>query len=87
MPVEAGAGYDTGKAPLMYFDPRNDYPVGDNTTAGYNGFMSLTIDGATVALDYRDLDNAPLFLETFVGNPDGSLEHSVNSPVPILQHT
>jgi predicted phosphodiesterase len=27
MPVEAGSGYDRGKAPLAYFDPRQDYPV------------------------------------------------------------
>ena len=60
--------------------------MGDNTTAGYNGFMNLTIDGSTLALDYRDLDNTQLFLETFVGNPDGSLQYSVNSPAPILRH-
>jgi predicted phosphodiesterase len=84
MPVEEGTGYTT-KAPLMFFDPRYNYPVGDNTSAGYNGFMNLTIDGATLALDYRDLNNTQLFQESFVGNPDGSLQYSFTNPVPILQ--
>jgi hypothetical protein len=85
MPVEKGTGYNAGKAPVMFFDPRYDYPVGDNTNAGYNGFVNLTMDGATLTLDYRDLDNTQLFLETFVGSPDGSLQYSFANPVPILQ--
>jgi hypothetical protein len=85
MPVEEGTGYNTGKAPLNFFDPRYDYPVGDNTNAGYNGFMNLTMDGGTLTLDYRDLDNTQLFVETFVGNADGSLQYSFSNPVPILQ--
>jgi hypothetical protein len=84
MPVELGTP-DTKKAPVTFVDPRRDYPVGDGTNAGWNGFVNLTISGATLTLDYRDLNNQQLFVESFVGNPNGSVQYSYQTPVPVLK--
>jgi len=84
MPVETGPP-TIGRAPLAFYDPRADYPLGDNMTAGWNGFLNLTLDGPTMTLDYRDLKNRQLFVESFVGNPGGSIQHSFRERVPILK--
>jgi hypothetical protein len=88
MPVERSTGYFLSKAPLAYFDPRKDYPVGDGSNAGYNGFLNATLHGPTLTLEYRDLHNTLVFSESFTGNPDGILQHSIDTTAPpILQHT
>jgi hypothetical protein len=83
MPVETGAP-NIKMAPLTFYDPRADYPVGDKLKAGWNGFLNLTIDGPTMTLDYRDLKNQQLFVESFVGSPGGAIRYSFEQPVPIL---
>jgi len=82
MPVETGK--PGGTPPVAFFDPRGDYPVGDGTTAGWNGFLNMTLDGATITLDYRDLRNTQVFAESFVGSPDGRLQYAYQKPVPVL---
>jgi hypothetical protein len=83
MPVEC-ATPNTTKAPLRFLDSRCDYQVGDGTTAGWNGFLNATIDGNLITLDYRDLNNTSLFVESFRGNPDATLEYSYQTPPPVL---
>lgn len=84
MPVECGTP-DPEKAPITFYDSRCDYPIGDGSNGGWNGFLNLTLDGPTMTLDYRDLENRQLFLETFVGSSDGSLRYSYQTPVPVLK--
>lgn len=72
MPVET-AKPRPNRAPLAYYDPRTDYPIGDGDCAGWNGFVNLTLDGPRLSLDYRDLTNRRLFHETFVAGANGAL--------------
>jgi hypothetical protein len=91
MPVELEK---TGKtSPLLFQDPRglpngvngnNQYPVGDGTYAGWNGFLNLTFNNSTMTIDYFDLNNLLLFSESFDGSPDGSLQYSLLSN-PVLK--
>ena len=76
------------KHPLLYLDPRGlpqgkQYPVGDGTYAGWNGFLNLTLDGPRMTIVYLDLNNQELFSELFIGSPDGSLQYSLLSH-PVL---
>lgn len=84
MPVETGDP-DLKKAPLAFYDPRSDYPIGDGTHAGWNGFLNLTLHGSILTLDYRDLENRQLFVERFFGHSDGSLQNTYQTPVPMLK--
>jgi hypothetical protein len=47
---------------------------------GRNGFVLLTLDAYTLTLDYRDARNQPMFVEKFVGRPDGTLAYSHDAP-------
>jgi Calcineurin-like phosphoesterase len=73
MPVEV-APPEGNKAPLVFFDPRHDYPIGFGDTAGWNGFVNLTLEGARLTLDYRDLNGERMYREAFVAKPGGSIE-------------
>jgi hypothetical protein len=79
MPVET-AGPHPGdrhhRAPLLYRDPRTNYSIGDGDTAGWNGFINLTLNGPTLHLDYRDLTGQSLFTETFTATPNATLARS-----------
>jgi hypothetical protein len=79
MPVETKKP-DPKRAPLLYFDPRTDYPIGDGDTAGWNGFVNLVLDDTRLTLTYHDLTGRPLFHETFIAGPAGSLRHSSTKP-------
>lgn len=87
MPVELE---QPGKAaPLLFMDPRGldkstQYPVGDGTYAGWNGFLNLTLDGPKMTISYLDLNNTLLFSESFFGSPDGSIHYSLLSD-PVLK--
>lgn len=60
--------------PLRYHDARTDYPIGDGDTAGWNGYANLTISGAHLTIDYRDITNHSLYTETFTATVGGSVE-------------
>jgi hypothetical protein len=91
MPVELEA---TGKtSPLLFQDPRglpnevrgsNQYPVGDGTYAGWNGYLTLTLDESTMTINYFDLRSLLLFSESFNASGNGDFTHTVLSN-PVLQ--
>jgi hypothetical protein len=62
------------RAPLLFRDTRTDYPIGDGDTAGWNGFVNLTLTGANLTLDYRDLTGKSLYRESFTAGPNASLQ-------------
>src|SRR5579863_4502464 len=82
MPVEVSTpkDFDTSKAPLTFYDA-SQHQLNDGTPVGRNGFVILTLNGSTITFDYRDLNDHSMFVERFVGKPDGSLEYSFD-PVP-----
>jgi len=73
MPVEITPP-KPGHAPLLFHDPRNDYPIGDNQLAGWNGFVNLRLHGPELSLDYRDLTGKQLFHESFLAIGDGAIQ-------------
>ena len=81
MPVELSTPehFDTSKAPLAFYDAASHH-LTDTTEVGRNGFVLMTIAGDMLTLDYRDLDNHPMFLERFRGAPDGKLAYSFDPP-------
>ena len=83
MPVSTGAP-GSSNPPVAFYDPRSNYDVGDNTTAGYNGFVNLTINGPSITFDYRDVENKPVFSEAFLANADATISYSFENPPPIL---
>jgi Calcineurin-like phosphoesterase len=74
MPVELKTP-DTSKAPLQYFDERVYVTDGD-TKIGMNGFLNLQIAGNIVTLDYRDLTNHSILIETFTAGARGSISQA-----------
>jgi hypothetical protein len=60
--------------PLRFRDPRTDYPIGEGSTAGWNGFLNLTLDGERLTLDYRDITNRRLYTESFTATPTGAVQ-------------
>lgn len=72
MPVECGTP-NPKRAPITFYDARCDYPVGDGTCAGWNGFMNATLDGPTLRMEYRDLNNTLMFAERFDALEDGGI--------------
>ena len=62
------------EVPLLFHDSRTDYPIGDGDTAGWNGFANLTLSGARLTIDYRDITNRRLYTETFTATPTGSVQ-------------
>lgn len=67
------------EVPLRFHDSRTDYRIGDNVTAGWNGFANLTLDGARLTIDYRDITNRRLYTETFTATPSGSVQLEQNA--------
>lgn len=63
MPVELKAVSNTDM-PLQYYD-RRVYATYDNAKVGINGFLNIELAGNKVTLDYRDLDNQSVLVETF----------------------
>lgn len=83
MPVEVStaADFDKSKAPLTFYDS-STHRLSDGTLVGRNGFVLVTLDGYTLTLDYRDLNNQPMFAEKFVGQANGALQYSFTPPPP-----
>jgi len=79
MPVE-DAKPANGKVPLAFWDPRNDYPLDDHSTAGWNGYVNVLLDGPKMTLEYLDIKKTSLFVESFAGSSDGSLAYSYQQP-------
>jgi len=77
-PIGKGA-FDRSKAPLTFYDP-STHSLADGTPVGRNGFVMMTIDACTLTFDYRDLNNAPMFVERFVGHTDGTFDYSCDPP-------
>lgn len=76
MPVETALPRPSNKrhrAPLVFRDARTDYPIGDGDTAGWNGFVNLTLRGATLMLEYKDLTGRTLFREAFLAGANGAM--------------
>ena len=74
MPVELGAP-TPGKAPLRYYDTRS-HELEDGTKVGQNGYVNLTLDQAVLTLEYRDIANQLLLIESFVPSDDGKLRYA-----------
>jgi hypothetical protein len=70
---------DVSKAPLTFYDA-STHALSDGTPVGRNGFVLLTLDAYTLTLDYRDAKNQPMFVERFVGSPDGKIAYSHDPP-------
>lgn len=83
MPVDLGTP-DPKKAPLQLHDQRS-HPLDDKTSVGENGFVSLTISGRVLTLDYRDIKNSQLLVETFTADSSGSFRYAVVNNPGILQ--
>jgi hypothetical protein len=82
MPVEL-ATPDGSNAPLLLYDGAagRSYPLDNGATIGLNGFVNLAIEGPTITLDYRDINNVQLLAEKFSAAGDGSLVRTVvNNP-------
>jgi len=81
MPVQVSqpGSFDKAKAPITFYDS-STHQLSDGTLVGRNGFVVLTLDGYTLTLDYRDLNNQPMFVEKFVGQADGTLQYSYTPP-------
>jgi Calcineurin-like phosphoesterase len=83
MPIEEVTPKANNPA-LAFYDNRFNHPIGNGDMAGFNGFVNLTLEDNNLTLDYRDLTNQSLFVESFLGHADGTLEHSFQTPVPVL---
>jgi hypothetical protein len=61
---------------LKFYDARSDYKMDDGSgSAGWNGYVNLTCNGALLEIDYMDLHNRTMFQECFIAKPDGCLRH------------
>jgi hypothetical protein len=89
MPVEVSdpSNFDVTKAPLLFYDSFTN-TLDDGTNVSRNGFVLVTLDSSALTLDYRDLNDQSLFVERFVGKPDGTFQYS-SDPIPSggLTHT
>ena len=83
MPVDVGTP-DSTKAPLKFYDPRT-HALDDKTEVGQNGFVTATIKGGVLTLDYRDVENKQLLVEQFTAGPGGSLTCTFRNPDGVLQ--
>jgi Calcineurin-like phosphoesterase len=81
MPVEVSPP-NLKKAPLRYYDARTHQLEG--TPVGQNGFANVTLDQATLTLEYRDIDNNQLLIETFTPGAGGTLVYTVTDPTHLL---
>ena len=78
MPVEVGTP-DPSRAPIMLYDTRT-HKLDDGSLVGQNGFLDVTIQGPTLTLEYRDIDNILLFSEQFSTGSNGVLNHEIQNP-------
>jgi len=78
MPVEITPP-KPGQAPLIFHDSRTDYPIGDGSKAGWNGFVNLTLRGPKLSLEYRDVTGKRLFSESFVAEGNAGLSHKIET--------
>jgi hypothetical protein len=83
MPVEVGTP-DPKKAPLQLYDKRT-HTLDDGTAVGENGFVLLAIDGPVMTLEYRDIANRRLLVETFTATGGGGIQYAVAANPGILQ--
>ena len=83
MPVDVGTP-DVAKAPLRFYDPRAE-PLDGGPLVGRNGFLSVSIEGEALKLDYRDIDNLSLLVEEFRPAPGGALDCKIVSQAGVLQ--
>jgi hypothetical protein len=83
MPVDLGTP-DAKKAPLQLYDPRTRN-LSDGTAVGVNGFVNLTIAGTVLTLDYRDIDNTQLLVESFTATGGGGFTQTVVKNPGILR--
>jgi len=71
MPPETGKPKHAN-VPLKFYDPRSSKLEGSDV--GVNGYLVATINGKALTLEYRDLADTVLFVETFTPGANGSLE-------------
>ena len=83
MPVDLGEP-DAKKAPLQFYDPRSHQLPG-GATVGQNGFVTATIQGPALTLEYRDIDNNQLLVEEFTPAANGALGYRLVSNSGVLQ--
>ena len=79
MPVETTLPDPGKKAPLQLFDQRETL-LEDGTPVGINGYVHATIEGNDLTLDYRDVHDTQVFLETFSATASGALERRFHDP-------
>jgi hypothetical protein len=85
MPVEVGDPNST-KVPLLLYDRDRSHTLDDGKTkVGENGFVNLTIAGPVLTLDYRDIRNTQLLVETFTAGGAGSFRRAVVNDPGILK--
>jgi len=83
MPVDLGAP-NPGKAPLRYYDPRS-HNLDDGTPVGENGYANITIRQAELTVEYRDIHDNRLLIETFTRAANGALDYVVDDSAGILK--
>lgn len=64
--------YDPRRHPIDYKDPKRK--------VGYNGHVLLEIDGATLKIEYRDIDDSILLKESFANDGSGALKYAFTKP-------
>jgi Calcineurin-like phosphoesterase len=75
MPVETGDPA-TKDVPLKFYDPRTrELPNG--ATAGYNGYLILSIQGDALSIEYWDIDQNKLLVEQFRAGAKGTLTYQL----------
>ena len=84
MPVDLGTP-DPKKAPLQLYDRDRSHSIGNGSQVGENGFVNLTIAGPDLTLDYRDIRNTQLLVETFTADGTGGISRAVISDPGILK--
>jgi hypothetical protein len=59
--------------------------LSNGVDVGQNGFVSITINGGVLTLDYRDIDNRQLLVERFTAGAGGSFTYDFTDPSGILK--
>jgi hypothetical protein len=79
MPVEMADPQPSVDAPLILYDLRT-HNLDPETKVGQNGFVNATIDGPTLSLEYRDIDNILVLTETFTKGTNGQIIYNCVDP-------
>ncbi|HEY1241487.1 MAG TPA: metallophosphoesterase [Bryobacteraceae bacterium] len=82
MPVEM-KDPDVSQAPLQYHDTRS-HGLDDGSKVGQNGFVNATIRGDTLTLDYRDIDNQSVLVESFTRTSGANFSYKLVADPGIL---